>query len=295
LKQSVVTVAGISSPILSAGDASSSDAVVFVHGNPGSSADWKGLLHHVAPFSRALAMDMPGFGKAGKPADFDYTVNGYARHLGELLDSERVERAHLVLHDFGGPWGLAWAVANLDRTLSVTLFNIGVMPGYRWHYMARIWRTPLLGEVAMAATTRAGLKLSLRYGNPRGLPDDYVDEMFANFDAGTRRAVLRLYRSTGDVGGMSERFGATLSARRLPALVVWGTQDPYVPASYAEVQREYFDVNRVVRLEDSGHWPMIDNPAAVREIVVPFLREQTARARPLGGSQAAARPDPRVQ
>jgi pimeloyl-ACP methyl ester carboxylesterase len=271
-----ITVAGIRSPILRAGAASSPDAVVFIHGNPGSSTDWTDLLEQVAPFSRAIAFDMPGFGQAQKPASFDYTVAGYAHHLGLILEQEQVERVHLVLHDFGGPWGLAWAAQNVGRVLSVTLFNIGVMPGYRWHYMARIWRTPLLGEMAMATTTRAALKLSLRVGNPRGLPDAYVDEMYANFDAGTRRAVLKLYRATGDVGAMGERLAAALQRRRLPALVVWGARDPYVPVRFAEVQREYFAVDRVVMLDDSGHWPMIDNPQAVREAVVPFLRAQVA-------------------
>ena len=58
-------------------------------------------------FGRALAMDMPGFGTADKPEDFDYSVPGYARHLGKLLAERGVRRAHLVMHDFGGPWGLA--------------------------------------------------------------------------------------------------------------------------------------------------------------------------------------------
>jgi pimeloyl-ACP methyl ester carboxylesterase len=45
-----------------------------------------------------------------------------------------------------------------------------------------------------------------------------------------------------------------------------------VPVRFAEVQRQYFDVKQVLRLEDSGHWPMIDNPAAVRDAFVPFLQ-----------------------
>ncbi len=40
------------------------------------------------------------------------------------------------------------------------------------------------------------------------------------------------------------------------------------------MQRSYFAVHRIVRLEDSGHWPMIDNPTAVQEAVIPFLRSR---------------------
>ena len=102
--------------------------------------------------------------------------------------------------------------------------------------------------------------------------------MYANFDAGTRRAVLKLYRHTSSLGSMADRWIAALAPSRLPALVVWGARDPYVPVRFAEMQRQFFAVERLVRLEDSGHWPMIDNPAAVGAAVVPFLRSRTGTA-----------------
>ena len=273
MEQGEIVVDGIRSRVLRGG-VQSAEAVVFVHGNPGSSRDWAGIIAAVEPFARTFAADMPGFGEADKPADFTYTVDGYAKHLGRMLDAEGIGRAHLVLHDFGGPWGLSWAAQHVNQVASVTLLNIGIMPGYRWHYMARIWRTPLLGELFMAVTNRPGLKLALRHGNPRGLPDAYFDEMYKNFDKGTRRGVLKLYRATNDLGSLSEQWISKLAPLKLPALVLWGDCDPYLSSRYAEMQRKYFAVKRVVRLPDSGHWPMIDNPVAVRDAVVPFLRQQ---------------------
>jgi pimeloyl-ACP methyl ester carboxylesterase len=270
-----LTVAGIRSPTLLSGDASAAQAVVFLHGNPGSSRDWAGLVKEVGSFSRAIAIDMPGFGKADKPADFDYSVAGYATHLGRLLEVTKVERVHLVLHDFGGPWGLAWAAENRARVASITLINVGIMPGYRWHRMARLWRTPVIGELVMATTTRRGLKAALRATNPRGLPDPYLDEVAENFDAATRRAVLKLYRSTPD-SRLADAEATDLGLQAIPALVIWGAKDPYVPVKFAEVQRQFFRVEQIVRLEHSGHWPMIDHPDAVRDAIIPFLRRQTS-------------------
>lgn len=248
--------------------------MVFVHGNPGSSEDWRDLLGRVGQLARAVAPDMPGFGQADKPKDFDYTVEGYARHLDGILNHLRVRRAHLVLHDFGGPWGLTWAAQHPERLCSVTLINIGIMPGYRWHSLARIWRTPLLGELFQATTTRFGFGFLIQRTNPRGLPKAMVDRMYRDMDWGTKRAVLRLYRATDNPGQMAEALGALFRQLDVPALVIWGAADPYVPVRFAERQREFFPRARIVILEQSGHWPFADDPEAVAGALIPFLQKQ---------------------
>lgn len=278
MRASQVLVGDVRSPVLEAGPPGD-EAVVFLHGNPGSSRDWEDLLPKVGTFARAVALDMPGFGRAGKPDTFDYTVAGYARHLDGALKELGVARAHLVLHDFGGAWGLAWAAHHPPQFASVALINVGVMPGYRWHYWARIWRTPLIGELAMATTTRASFAMSLKHGNPRGLPQSFIDRMYDDFDRGTRRAVLRLYRATSDPGGSTAReLAGALRPLDRPALVLWGKRDPYASVEYAERQRDVFPSARVVILENSGHWPFADDPDRVAAELIPFLRAQTMPA-----------------
>jgi alpha/beta hydrolase fold len=105
LTRTVLAVDGIRSPMLQAGPPQATEAVVFVHGNPGSSQDWARLLQRTGALARAVAWDHPGFGQADTPAGFDHTVPGYATHLGRCLDALGITWAHLVLHDFGGPWG----------------------------------------------------------------------------------------------------------------------------------------------------------------------------------------------
>ena len=245
-----------------------------MHGNPGSSLDWERLARGVGEFGRAVAMDMPGFGAADKPPNFDYSVPGYARFLGRLLAERRVQRAHLVMHNFGGPWGLTWAAANPEAVASVTCINTGVLSGYRWHYLARIWQTPLLGELFMASTTKAGMRLLLRYGNPRGLPAEYFDHVYKTFDRGTQRAVLRLYRNTLNTEEGARQLTEALRPLDLSALVVWGAHDPYIPVEFAERQRQVFPRAEIKILPDSGHWPFADDPGAVAQAVLPFLRRQ---------------------
>jgi pimeloyl-ACP methyl ester carboxylesterase len=269
--ENAVTVDGVRSPYLSAGPADAPEAVVFVHGNPGPAEDWRRLVARTGAFTRAVAPDLPGYGGADKPDRFDYTVDGYAHHLGGILDQLGIHRVHLVLHDFGGLWGLTWAAEHPDRFASVTLVNTGVLRGYRWHYLARIWRTPVLGEAFMRMGTLPAFRLLLRHGNPRGLPREVIERMYRDYrDPAVQRAVLRLYRAT-DPAASAHLHHRSRSLDR-PTKVVWGACDPYLPVRYARRQRETFPQAEVVVLDDSGHWPMIDHPVAVEQAVLPFLR-----------------------
>jgi len=259
---------------LTSGDQNADEAAVFVHGNPGSSADWVQLVAAVGEFGRAVALDMPGFGHADKTRHFEHTVSGHARFLGTALDQLGVRRAHLVLHDFGGPWGLFWAALNPAAVASVTLINTGVLIGYRWHAMARVWRTPVLGELFQALTTRAGFRTLINFQNRRRLPESFLNRMYDDFDRDTRRAVLRLYRATSSHG--MEALVPALREIDPPTLVIWGTRDPYLPVEQARRQQFAFPRADIKMLAGTGHWPFADDPDRLADLVVPYLRSAIA-------------------
>src|SRR5437763_14267893 len=112
--------------MIEAGPESASEAVVFVHGNPGSSHDWDALVDAVGEFGRAVAIDMAGFGQAEKPRDFEYNVGGYAAFLQGALEQLGITRVHLVGHDFGGPFGRGWGRPHPGARASRALTNIGI-------------------------------------------------------------------------------------------------------------------------------------------------------------------------
>jgi pimeloyl-ACP methyl ester carboxylesterase len=279
-----VVVSGVRSLVRECGPATAQEAVVFLHGNPGSSEDWTDLMTKTGEFARAVAPDMPGYGKADRPAGFEYTVQGYARHLQGVIEQLGLRRVHLVLHDFGGPWGMAWASEHAGSVASLTLINVGVLPGYRWHKYARIWRTPVLGELFQLTATRGMFHKLVNSDNPRPFPPQFLDRMFDDGDWGMKRAVLKLYRATSDLDGMTRALGERLTPLKLPALVVWGAGDVFLSSRYAEEQRRYFDVSAVHVLDRCGHWPFIDEPAKCAEIIVPFLRKQVGAAGATAGA-----------
>jgi pimeloyl-ACP methyl ester carboxylesterase len=279
VRRGAVELGGGRSPLIEAGPRDSREAVVFVHGNPGSSTDWTALVESAGAVGRAVAIDMPGFGKAHAPPGFAYDVNAYAGFLEAARAELGIERVHLVVHDFGGPFGLFWGLQHPERWASVVLLNVGVMPGYKWHSLAKRWRTPVLGELFHAFIPRAVWRREMQRNNPKGLPPEFVEKMYDDYDRETRRTVLRLYRNTPDPGDTAEELGSALAQLRRPALVIWGASDPFLDVRFAERQRDFFDVEDVAILPESGHWAFQDDPERVRELIIPFLQRRLAAER----------------
>jgi pimeloyl-ACP methyl ester carboxylesterase len=268
-----IRVGGVRSPTIEAGPPESSEAVVFLHGNPGSRLDWEDLVGRVGEFCRALAFDMPGFGQADKPRDFGYRVEDYAAFISGALEQLGVERVHLVVHDFGGAFGFCWAAGHPDAFASAVLFNTGTWTHGRWHQAARLWRRPVVGELVMAVTNRRTWRKRMSAG-PDPLPEAIIDRMYDDFNHGTRRAVLRLYRATPLPYPPASDWLATLRSLDRPALIVWGASDPFLGQRRVEDLQQPFPSAEVILLEGSGHFPFADDPEGSAQAAVPFLQSQ---------------------
>jgi pimeloyl-ACP methyl ester carboxylesterase len=235
---------------------------LYVHGVPASSTEWPRFLERTG----GIAPDLPGFGRSGKPGYLSYTMEEYDQFLERFLDEQGLERVSLVMHDWGAV-GLLLAQRLPERVERIVIINaVPLLPGYRWHRTARIWRTPVLGELAMGTTNRFTLRLLTRESNvtPGPLPDEWIESTLATFDQGTQRAILRLYRSSPP-----ERLaaaGARLGELRMPALVVWGTRDPYIPARFGRDYAQALPGAELHEYSDAGHWPWFDRPDVIDRV-----------------------------
>ena len=244
-------VAGIETFWRQAGDA----PILYVHGNPNNSDLWVPFLERTG----GVAMDLPGFGRSAKPADFDYSIDGY----GDWLDAFRRhlgwDRCRLLVHDWGAV-GLTLG-ARPARAARRSSNAVPFLPGYRWHRFARIWRTPVARRAVPGLDDRSG---ALESASCRGCPDDFIDSIWDHFDHGTQRAILKLYRSAPPevLARAGERLGEIKRARAgrlgrrrsVPA-------DAFRPRLRRGARRPR---SRVV--EGAGHWPWIDRPELVERV-----------------------------
>lgn len=258
-------------------DEGSGPLTVLVHGNPDTSDQWRPLLDRAPELGRLIAPDLPGFGRSGRPdpADFGYALADYDRWFEAFLDELGAERLSLVVHDWGA-LSLPAAARRPDRVERLVVVDAVPLSGeYRWHWLARLWRTPGVGEALMAGFNRLTLKQLSRLSSPRPGPqgDAWLDEATRHLDGKTKRAILRLYRSADPE--VLERAGAGLGELRCPALVVWGEGDPYVGLDEARRYADKLPNAELAVFPDVGHWCLREEPAAL-ERVVGFLRGDSA-------------------
>jgi pimeloyl-ACP methyl ester carboxylesterase len=223
--------------------------ILYLHGVPTASFDWLPLLDRTG----GVAPDLPGFGRSGKPAEFDYSIQGYDRWLESFTAEAGLERFSLVVHDWGGV-GLALAQRFPERIEKLLMFScVPFLPGVTWHRVARGWRTPIVGELIMGFSTRRAFR--------RSLPSAIADRAWDCFDHGTQRAILKLYRASPPE--TLARAGERLGDIRCPALILWPTDDPYIGEEFGSRYGEALGGETELELVDAGHWSWHERPELI--------------------------------
>jgi pimeloyl-ACP methyl ester carboxylesterase len=243
---------------------------VYCHGNPTHSEDWLPFLERGGP---AIAIDMPGWGRSDRPdpSRFDYSMHGLAAFLDRALEELGIEEHKLVVHDWGS-LALIGAQRRPQRVKRLVLINaVPLLPGYRWHWVARVWRRRGLGEFSNATTTKPVMALMLRQarGDRSAMPRSLVEMIWRHWDRGTKRATLGLYRDA-DPPRLAAA-GRDLGLLACPSLVLWGGRDPYIATRFANAYAEALPAAELDVREDAGHWPWIDDPSLI-DRVVDFLQ-----------------------
>jgi pimeloyl-ACP methyl ester carboxylesterase len=242
--------------------------LVYCHGNPTHSEEAVPLLERTA--GPAVAIDMPGWGRSDRPdpARFDYSMYGLSAFLERCLDELGVGQRKLVVHDWGG-LALIGAQRRPQLVEKLVIINaVPLLPGYRWHWVAQLWRRRPIGEILNRTTTRSSLALLLRQarGDHRSpMPPEFIDLIWDRWDRGTQAALLRIYRHADP--SRLVQAGTNLDRLTCPALVLWGDRDVYLPLKFGQAYAQALPNAEFNAVRGAGHWPWIDDPSVVDRVL----------------------------
>ena len=240
---------------------------VCIHGWPQSSYMWRHLLPALASAGRrALAPDLPGFGDS--PPDPPGTFERHVEALERFRRRLGLDRVLLVVHDTGGLIGLRWACDHPDAVCGLVITNTGFFPDNEWIEIAKTMRTPVQGEALVDSLSREGFARCSRRPPARSTSARWTSTGRRSPPPGGRRGMLELYRSF-DLDELKP-YQEKLAALGVPALILWGQQDEYLPLDYASRFAREIPGSKLVLLERARHFLFEDEPERCARAVIDF-------------------------
>jgi pimeloyl-ACP methyl ester carboxylesterase len=237
---------------------------VFVHGVPDTARLWNPILSNLTDVD-ATCVKLPGF-DAPVPEGFDATKEAYVDWLVATIEA-MAEPVDLVGHDWGALLVQRVPALRPDLLRTWACGDGPVDAEYVWHDTAQLWQTPEVGEQVMDAFQP---ELVPELMAPEGIPVETGREMATYIDATMKECILRLYRSAVNVG--AEWEPDMKNAATVPALVIWGRDDPYVDVRFAERLASRVDAELVVL--DTRHWWPVQAPAEAAAALTAFWNSQ---------------------
>lgn len=263
---------------LSVVDVGHGHPIVFSHGTPTWSYDWRRLIDHLSPRFRCIAPDHLGFGFSPRPHHADYSPEAHADRFRRLLEASSVDRYSLVVHDFGGPIALQSALDHPERIASLVVIN-----SFAWPFEEMGTKTQMQARIAGSRLARwlyrsvnmSFLLAEAAWGD-RTTKDPAIWAMHRSFftsPAERERVLFALARSLT----RSRSFLARLWERRdglrgTPVHLVWGLKDSALPAAFLNRFQQAWPHASVLSLPAAGHWPHEEQPEVCLESVDVFLR-----------------------
>jgi haloalkane dehalogenase len=261
-------------------DEGSGPPVVMVHGTPTWSFLYRDLVKGLRDRHRCVAPDLLGFGLSDKPPGASYRPEDQARRVGRLIDSLALRDITLMVHDFGGPIGLAYAIEHPVKVRRLVLFNTWMwsfVGDRRMQWIGRAFGGRLGRFLYERWTFAVSVLFRRAFGDRRRYtPDVHAQYLGPMRDPAARHATWVYAR---ELLGSSSWYGTLWQRRdriaRIPALLVWGMKDPAF-ARYLPRWRSLFAHAEVVELPEVGHAPMEERAPEITPVISRFLEGRTA-------------------
>lgn len=257
-------------------DAGQGPVILFVHGTPSWSFEFRDVIRALSDRYRCIAIDHMGFGLSDKPAGYPYTLDQHKRNLRALIDHLQLQHFSMLVHDFGGPIGLAVAAEIPERIDALILantwcFSVAEEPEFK--RMKTILGSPLLPLLYKYLNFSAKYILPAAFGERTRLTKDIHQHYLHPFGkASERQGTIGFARSLlRDQEWFAQVGRAVSSLHDKPALMLWGMKDNFVTEKYLGKLASYFPHAEIVQYPDAGHFVLEEKGALASASIAQFL------------------------
>ncbi len=258
-------------------EAGEGDPILLLHGFPTSSHLYRKILPALGKTHRAIAIDLPGYGRSDKHLDLTYDYELYANTLNAFLDTLGIQKTHLVVHDLGGPAGLYWATHNPGRVRSIVVLNTLVFPEVHWTVTAFLLALRLPGLRDFLVSPK-GLVATMKLGvvHKERMNRETLTPYTAPFETKPARKALIKAGSGLGIGGLA-KIAKKLPSLEAPLRLIYGEKDrvlPDVAKTMKRIQTLRPDAE-LTALPNCGHFLQEDAPERVAELIAEFASQRS--------------------
>ena len=263
------------------------DAVFIVHGYPGSSWDFQGVVDRIGGQTRTVVMDMHGFGLSAKPLDGDYQSNFTLQLQADLYDALAqklgLKTVLLMAHDMGQSVGLELMARFEEGRTPFRIRHAILLDGST---LIDMIQPTEFQKKALAAPSTA-LPEDMAWKDIYNIfPESYAKESRArdDFEELVTCQAHQIYHNHGSriIGGIVhylkerkenfDRWSRTLFGfKKAPMTLIWGEQDPVAVVAMADRIKRERPVTDLYKYPDMGHWPSIEYPDRIGDAVIARL------------------------
>lgn len=258
-------------------DEGKGETILFVHGTPSWSFDYRNIIKKLKENYRCVAIDHIGFGLSDKPEHYNYTPQNHSKTLEKFIFEKQLDKITLVVHDFGGAIGLNFAMQYPEKIKRLVILNSWLWSSKNdpdFVKLSKILKSPLLSFLYRYFNFSPKFILPKSFGD-RKLAKHLVKQYTKPFVNKTQRnGALAFAKSLlNDQNWFQELWNKQQAIANKPTLFVWGMKDPIIKSHYLAKFQSGFTNSNTVQLETCGHFPQEEQPEMVTKSIRHFLTD----------------------
>jgi pimeloyl-ACP methyl ester carboxylesterase len=253
------------------------ETILFIHGTPSWSFDYRNVIKQLSNSFRCIAIDHIGFGLSDKPEHYDYSTINHSNTLKYFIETKNLTDITLIVHDFGGPVALNYAIHNPEKIKRVVVLNSWLWSSKEDHdfiKFSKILKSPLLPFLYRYLNFSPRFLLPQSFGDKK-LPKHLLSQYTQPFtNSKQRNGTLAFAKSLlNDQEWFESLWQKRDAIKATPALFIWGMKDAFVKPAYLEKFVTAFDKKEMVKLESCGHFPQEEQPEVVAATIRKFMKQ----------------------